>query len=270
MLRFRDTIILFADERLYEAYKDKVELARPVNTAMKAIALEVPLGDVLAKDGKQTYVPIKEGGITELIQVDDRLLTHDNLNKNRQLIKAESNWQTSGKGSEFVTRMLEGNDQMSMNAPKNGWNNLSRIPDFLFSEKELREGNRVQEFLKEYGSVSICLAYPDNEGVAGGLVSAGDAILGNVVLGGRWGAVVPDKLSFHPWVFIYSAAEGAKTGAQATEEAPKKLIVATPEMVNKVKALQEKFALFMNMGKWTEPIGAAIAELKQDIDNLLQ
>ena len=269
MLRSRDAIILLADKRLYNAYKDKVEPARPVHTAMKAITLQVPLGDVLVKDGKQTYVRIMERGIIELIQIDDRLLTHDNLNKTQQLIKAESNWQTGGKDSEFVTRMLEGNDQMSMDAPKSGWNNLSSIAGFLFSEKELREGKLVRGFLKEYGNLKTHLTYQDNK-IAGGLVSAGIGhglgIDNNCRVVG-----VPPRLDLRPGVFVYSVAEGrAKVNAQAAEETPKKLTVAKPEMVQKVEALQTKFALFMNMANWTENVGATIAELKGDIDKLLQ
>jgi hypothetical protein len=230
MLRFRDAIILFADKRLYNAYKDKVESARPVHTAMKAINLQMPLGDVLTKDGKQTYVQIKEGGITELIQVDDRLLTLDNLNKTQQLIKAESNWQTSGKNNEFVTRMLEGNDQMSMNAPDSGWNKLSNNPGFLFNEKELRDGNLVQAFLKEYGNLETYITYQVNK-VAGGLVSAG--VVYGLYFNFRWSAYVPRWLSFRPGVFVYSAAEGAKVDAATQpeqKEQPKIIIATTQEL----------------------------------------
>jgi len=268
MLRFRDAIILLADERLYNAYKGKVEPARPVHTAMKAIALQVPLGDVLTKDGKQTYVEIEGRGITEVIQVDNRLLTRDNLNKTQQLIKAESNWQTSGKGGVFVTRMLEGNDQMSTHLPKTGWNNLDGLLYFLFSEEELRDGKLAEGFMKEYGKLQTYIAYQD-EKVAGGLVSAGGD-------GGRFGGVVrrvagvPHWLDLRPGVFIYRAAEGgAKVDAQATKETPKKLTVATPEMVKACEAAQKKIAkIEKTLTQTTKAMDAAIAELKASIENI--
>jgi len=112
MLCFRDAAILLVDNRLYRAYKNELEQAKPVHTAMKVIILNVPLGEIIDKDG---FVEIKYDGITERIQVDKKLWfdAPGNLMKPRQLIKCEQGWQTTCEKGVYVTRMLEGkNDQM--------------------------------------------------------------------------------------------------------------------------------------------------------------
>ncbi len=220
MLRFRDAIILFADERLYNAHQNRVEPARPVSTAMKAIALNMPLADIpegelkVIIDGK-TFIKSHDEGITELIQVDDRFLTSKNLAIPSQLIKAEQGWKTDRivRDKEYISYMLEGNDQVSIALPKAGWNNLSGLLNFLFSEKELREGKVAENFIKEYGNLQTYIAYR-NKKVAAGLVSTGlDYYFGDHL---RRCALVPRRLSYHPGVLIYSAAEGTKVGATKT------------------------------------------------------
>ncbi|GEM_PF-2253855 len=174
MLRFRDSLILFSDPRLHNAYKGKTGSYEYVHTSMKAIVLNMPLGDVInsdfvVKDGKQTYVKIVAGGVTEFIQVDKKLITPENLSKSKQIIKAELNWRTNGKENEYITNMLEGNDQMSITLPKTGVNYLKDVINLLFNEKEIREGNLVREFLKEYGNLNFFLQYQSPE-VAGNVV----------------------------------------------------------------------------------------------------
>lgn len=235
MLRFRDASILLIDDRLYNAYRKELEPARPVHTSMKAIALRTPLGDVLTKDGKQTYVQIKEGGLTELIQVDDRILTPENLRKSSQLIKAELNWQTAGKGDEYVTRMLEGNDQISIAIPNSGWNNFKDIQNLLFNETELREGNLVKAFMKEYGNLQTYLYYQDKN-VAGGLVSAG------YVYYYRRCADVPQGLSVRPGVLIYADAKGAKVEAAPKPEASPKQKETQPIVIATTQEMKELVA----------------------------
>lgn len=242
MLRFRDASILLIDDRLYSAYKKELEPARPVHTSMKTIVLNVPLGDVLVKDGKESYVPVKEGGLTELIQVDDRLLTIENKSKSKQIIKAESNWKTTGKDDVYVTRMLEGNDQVSTGVPNGGCNKLSDIVNLLFNEKELKEGNSVKEFLKEYGGLKTYLFFQEKE-IAGGLASAGDDYY--FLFGGflnRRVAGVPRRLSYRPGVVIYTAAEGgAKVGAARIESAPKEIkIVADGDFKAELAAVKQE------------------------------
>jgi hypothetical protein len=178
---------------------------------MKEITLKMPLADIpegelkVITDGK-TFIKVQDEGITELIQVKNELLTPENLSKPSQIIKAENGWKTDRikKDKEYISYMLEGNDQVSIALLKAGWNNLSDILSFLFSEKELREGKVVQAFMKEYRNLQIFIAYQDKL-VAGGLVSAGDGVR---FYGG--GADVPLGLGGRPGVLIYRAAEGAK------------------------------------------------------------
>ena len=99
MLIFRDNCVLFADDRLYNKYSDRIESARPVNTRMKEITLKMPLADIpegelkVITDGK-TFIKVQDEGITELIQVKNELLTPENLSKPSQIIKAENGWKT--------------------------------------------------------------------------------------------------------------------------------------------------------------------------------
>jgi len=202
MLSFRDSLIIFADERLRKNYKrelapDSKTSTYPVHTRMKAIVLNgVNLGDVLVKDGKESFVGIKSPSevlLTEFIQVDDKLLTLENKNKSRQIIKAESNWKTTKNGNVFETRMLEGNDQVSIGIQKGDTrleHRLKDIRNLLFSEKEMQDQAFVDEFLREYGDLVTYLFFQPTK-VAGGLVSAGAIGMGTYQP--RASANVPDS-----------------------------------------------------------------------------
>ena len=206
MLNFRNSTILLTNEHLYNAYREKLEPAHRVHTAMKAIVFKMPLADIpegelkAIIDGK-TYFITQDEKIKELIQVKNELLTPENLTKPSQLIKMEDGWETERKimnGEHItITHVREENDQMSIALPKVGLNYLKDIPDFLFSEKELREGKLVQEFMKEHGDLEIYIAYQFQK-VAGGLVTAGNA---DVYY--RWLAHVPQRLNDRPGVLVH-------------------------------------------------------------------
>ncbi|MCX6771869.1 MAG: hypothetical protein NTX79_07485 [Candidatus Micrarchaeota archaeon] len=215
MLRSRDALI-------FMVYHYPGGIISP-HTSMKTICLDVPLGDVLVKDGKQSFVPICDGGLIELIQVDNRLLTIENMIKPSQIIKAESNWRTDAQGAnEFVTLMLEGNDQMSTRIPKKIYGSemfyLKDISNLLFNEKELKEGTLVKEWLNEFGSSKITLWYPPCNDVAGNLMEVGRDWLGNGYFS------VPEKISWSSEVLTYKATRGdAKVDAPAPVEKTEKM-----------------------------------------------
>jgi hypothetical protein len=170
MLRLWHAFKLYAYENERNIIRD-LESARPVGTAMKAIVLrDCSLSDVLIKDGNRWYVEIREGINTERIQIANRLLICDILSKKSQIIKAESGWITSGS----ETRMLEENDQVSIDLPKSGSSNLCeiQIQKFLFNNAELHNAKFKKEFLLECGNLTINISY-QNKPVAGGLVSVG-------------------------------------------------------------------------------------------------
>lgn len=214
LLRFRDAAVLFNDERLWKAYSSQLQPARPVHTAMKTIALKVPLGDVLVKDGKQAYVVIEEGPMyditKETIQVDEKLLTAENLSKPSQLIVAEEKWVTTGKNKVFETRMLEGNDQRSIAMPQMGRHKMTDILNLVFSERELNDVKLVQDFLKEYGNVTINLCF-HNEVVVGGLASTGGAY--GFLVGLRESGALPLGLLYRAGALVYDTGRVEHTVA---------------------------------------------------------
>lgn len=226
MLRFRDALILYADKRLYSAFKEKLDTARPVLTSMKVICHEKPLADIpegelkVIIDGK-TFFKVKDGIYSELIQVDDRIL---NLNKEGQLIKAEQNWKTEFDRSRYdcdnrpyITYMLDGNDQTSIDMPPNGsLKNFGEIANLLFNEKELNDGNLVQRWIREYGYLKMEFPYCDSSRyvIDGGLASVGE-FFKHYCIEGPGNADVPDRLA-DVWgrgVLIYAEPDGVKADA---------------------------------------------------------
>ncbi len=175
MLRLRDAVILFADNRLYDAYKEKLGRGSPVHTSMKIIFLKEQLHDVLNSslretiDGK-TFIRVQNREIREYIQIDDELLTPENKSKKSQLIVAEEKWVTS---NGYVTKMLKGNKQRSIPIPQDGEVYCSDILNLLLNQKEILHPAFVNKFVQEYGNLKVKLYFQDEESVAGGLVSAG-------------------------------------------------------------------------------------------------
>ncbi|MCX6771631.1 MAG: hypothetical protein NTX79_06255 [Candidatus Micrarchaeota archaeon] len=250
MLIFRDALILFADKRLFLTYEDKVVQTSPVHTRMKTLISKMPLTDLpegelkIIKDGK-TFFKVQEGGITELIQVDDRLLTKENTGNASQIIKAEQGWITKRikKDKEYITYLLEGNDQMSIPilSKKFGFTSLNSIPEFMFNEKELREGAVVQDFLKAYGNLVTAVTYNISDAnyiyngffeqkyeIAGGLASI-SLVFEHMPFFIAGAANIPQTLSYRPGVFVYSAAEGDKIDVPINMDVPS-WIAAQPWM----------------------------------------
>ena len=237
LLLFRDAITLFAHPRLYEAHKDRLDNARPAITAMKAIVFngmplaELPYGELKVLIDGRTYVKTEEkmvGGsiITELIQVDEKHLAPETAGKPNQVLKAERGIITVEKpGKVFITYMLEGNDQVSIDAPKAGWNRLDGMLPFLFNEQELADGKSVQKFLNECGNLQVSISYQDKQ-VSGGSVSTGlKTFLGNDY---RMHINIPHRICYgNSGALVYSTADSllfrlgsmARGGAQKQQPA---------------------------------------------------
>jgi len=222
MLRLRDALTLFADKRLLSAYDNELKSAHPVLTSMKVIRHGEPLANIpegelkVIIDGK-TFIKTKDYNTTELIQVDDRVL---NLGKEFQIIKAEHNWVTeynyqdsSEDNRVYVTHMLEGNDQMSIDMPDGGWRNLGDLANLLFSEKELNNGDFAKRWLREYGYLEVQSPFYMGSAVFGGLASAGE--IANCEYNGPYlGIKIPDRVRGISGVLIYADSDGAANTAK--------------------------------------------------------
>ena len=209
MLLYRDAVTLLSDKYIYEPNKEVLDSARPTNTAMKAILAMMPLAEMkvfklkasfsdwdgielmkqlsdldddvlLVKLGGATFARAKDGEATELIQINNRHLTSENMAKPRQLLKAERGWDTVilRKDNNFsITFMYNGNDQASIALPKEGWVCLSDVDALLFNEKELRDVGNVRAWKRMHGGLETYIAYLKRypkRGLEGGLVSVGD------------------------------------------------------------------------------------------------
>ena len=236
MLRFRDALVLYADKRLYSTYKKELDSARPVLTSMKVIFHEQPLADIPEGELKEiidgkTFFKVKDGQFptyTELIQVEDRII---NLNKERQLIKAEQNWKTVTDYRKFnakynhtyITYMLEGNDQTSIDMLSNGdLKNFGEIVNLLFSEKELGDGNLVKRWLREYGYLKMEFPYRDSSiikkyGPYGGLALVGE-FFKHYCIEGPGNAEVPDRLAGISGLLVHANSGEETAGAPKIDE----------------------------------------------------